>query len=74
MEALYLAGQLNWNADYVLTVARDDRTADLDGWVTVKNGSGTTFDNATLQLVAGDLNRVRDVAKAMRAIRLPSSG
>ena len=61
VEASYLAGQLAWNADYVLTVARDDKAADLDGWVTVRNGSGTSFRNATLQLVAGDLNRVREV-------------
>jgi hypothetical protein len=61
VEASYLAGQLAWNADYVLTVARDDKAADLDGWVTVRNGSGTSFRNATLQLVAGDLNRVRQV-------------
>ncbi len=43
----------------MLTVGRDDRTADLDGWVTLTNGSGTSFTNASLQLVAGDLNRVR---------------
>ena len=59
VEASYLAGKLSWNADYVLTVGRDDRTADLDGWVTLTNGSGTAFNNARLQLVAGDLNRVR---------------
>jgi len=59
VEASYLAGQLAWNADYVLTVARDDKAADLDGWVTVRNGSGTAFKNASLQLVAGDLNRVK---------------
>jgi hypothetical protein len=59
VEASYLAGKLSWNADYVLTVGRDDRTADLDGWVTLTNGSGTAFTNASLQLVAGDLNRVR---------------
>ena len=59
VEASYLAGNLAWNADYVLTVARDDKSADLDGWVTLKNGSGTAFNNARLQLVAGDLNRVR---------------
>jgi hypothetical protein len=40
VEASYLAGKLSWNADYVLTVARDDKAADLDGWVTVVNGSG----------------------------------
>ena len=68
VEASYLAGQLAWNADYVLTVARDDRAADLDGWVTVRNGSGTSFRNATLQLVAGDLNRVKQVlARAVAA-------
>jgi hypothetical protein len=67
VEASYLAGQLAWNADYVLTVARDDSTADLDGWVTVKNASGTSFRNATLQLVAGDLNRVRQAMGRMVA-------
>jgi hypothetical protein len=67
VEASYLAGKLSWNADYVLTVARDDKAADLDGWVTVVNGSGTAFRNAKLQLVAGDLNRVRGMLdKAVR--------
>jgi hypothetical protein len=67
VEASYLAGHLKWNADYVLTVARDDKAADIDGWVTVVNGSGTSFKNATLQLVAGDLNRVRQVVGRMEA-------
>ncbi len=61
VEASYLATELAWNADYVLTVGRDDTSADIDGWVTLRNGSGTSFKNATLQLVAGDLNRVREV-------------
>jgi len=61
VEASYLATKLSWNADYVLTVARDDRNADIDGWVTVTNGSGTSFRNASLQLVAGELNRVRQM-------------
>jgi hypothetical protein len=61
VEAAYLAGKLSWAADYVLNVTRDDKTADLDGWVTLTNGSGTEFRNARLQLVAGDLNRVRQV-------------
>ena len=58
IEASYLANNLSWNADYVLTVARDDKNADLDGWVTVVNNSGTAFHNARLQLVAGELNRI----------------
>ena len=58
IEASYLATNLSWNSDYVLTVARDDKAADLDGWVTLVNNSGTAFHNARLQLVAGDLNRL----------------
>jgi len=67
VEASYLAGKLSWQADYVLTVGRDDKLADLDGWVTVTNASGTSFRNAKLQFVAGELNRVRPMLdKAMR--------
>jgi hypothetical protein len=69
IEASYLASNLSWNADYVLTVARDDKNADLDGWVTVVNNSGTTFRNARLQLVAGELNRVQPPAPMGAAVR-----
>ncbi|HEV3220900.1 MAG TPA: DUF4139 domain-containing protein [Candidatus Acidoferrales bacterium] len=58
IEASYLANNMSWNADYVMTVARDDNSAGLDGWVTLVNNAGTAFRNAQLQLVAGDLNRV----------------
>ena len=74
VEASYLAGEMSWQADYVLTVSRDDRLGDLDGWVTLRNSSGTEFRNARLQLVAGDINRVQPaprqagrVEKALRA-------
>lgn len=81
VEASYLAGKLQWNADYVLTITRDEKAADLDGWVTVVNGSGTAFRNAKLQLVAGDLHRVRaalgralqvDVAMDRRELAAPA--
>jgi hypothetical protein len=68
VEASYLTGNIRWNADYVLTVGRDEKTADLDGWVTLTNNSGASFENATLQLVAGQLNQVAQtmgLAKAM---------
>src|SRR5215471_635940 len=41
VETSYLANNLAWNSDYVLTVGRDDKAADLDGWVTLANNSGT---------------------------------
>jgi hypothetical protein len=73
VETSYLAGKLAWNADYVLTVGRDDKAADLDGWVTLTNGSGTSFRHAKLQLVAGELNRVRQEIDEMRMKSLADS-
>src|SRR5713226_6008999 len=40
VEASYLANNINWSADYVLTVGRDEKATDLDGWVTLTNSSG----------------------------------
>src|SRR6202142_1528765 len=59
VEASYLASSMNWNADYVLTVGRDEKSADLDGWVTLTNNSGAAYNNARLQLVAGQLHRTQ---------------
>ncbi len=58
VEASYLTNQVNWSSDYVLTIHSDQKSGDLNGWVTVVNQSGTSFRNAQLQLVAGELNRV----------------
>jgi hypothetical protein len=57
VEASYLTGNMNWSADYVLTVARNETSADLDGWVTLVNNSGAAYRNARLQLVAGQVHR-----------------
>jgi hypothetical protein len=39
VEAAYLAGKMSWAADYVLNVGRDDKAADLDGWVTLNTAA-----------------------------------
>jgi hypothetical protein len=69
-ELSYLTGGLGWKADYVAELNDKDNKLDLSGWVTLTNTSGATYTNAKLQLVAGDVNRVRDalkpMAKAMR--------
>jgi len=60
LELSYLTGGLSWKADYVAELSAKDDRLDLNGWVTLTNQAGTTFRNARLQLVAGDVNRVRD--------------
>ncbi len=64
VELSYLSGGLSWKADYVAELNAADSALDLNGWVTLTNQSGTAYPNARLQLVAGDVNRVRDEFKA----------
>lgn len=60
VELSYLTGGLGWKADYVAELNAAEDKLDLSGWVTLTNTSGATYRNAKLQLVAGDVNRVRE--------------
>lgn len=78
VELSYLTGGLSWKADYVAELSAADDKLDLSGWVTLTNTSGTSYNNARLQLVAGDVNQVRNIALpppapvAMRAMAAPA--
>lgn len=58
LELSYLTGGLSWKADYVAALNPKEDKLDLSAWVTLTNTSGTSYQNAKLQLVAGDVNRV----------------
>ena len=58
IEASYLAGGMNWKADYVMVLDERDEQAGVTGWVTLTNQSGATYRDALLKLVAGDVQRV----------------
>ncbi len=49
----YLTPGLGWKADYVALYNEGDGKIDVQGWVTLTNSSGTTYDNAQTLLVAG---------------------
>jgi hypothetical protein len=71
IEATYLTQGITWKADYVAVLDSKDKNMDLNGWVTLDNQSGATYQNARLKLVAGDVNRVieqRGAADAVRAL------
>ena len=51
----YLSRGLGWSADYVALFDDASGRIDVQGWVTLKNTSGTTFDNARTLLVAGEV-------------------
>ena len=58
VELTYLAGGLNWTADYNLLLNADESAFDITGWITLVNRSGRGYTEAQLKLVAGDINRV----------------
>src|SRR6202011_4869062 len=53
----YLTPGLGWKADYVALYNESDGKIDVQGWVTLTNSSGVTYDNARTLLVAGSPTR-----------------
>lgn len=52
----YLSGGLSWRADYVGELDPAEKRLDLKVWATLSNTSGSSYPDARLQLVAGDVN------------------
>ncbi len=61
-QVTYLTNGINWRSNYVVVVDAKDTSMNLNGWVTIDNQSGATYENARLKLVAGDVRRVSPVA------------
>ncbi|NLE59366.1 MAG: hypothetical protein GX616_13475 [Planctomycetes bacterium] len=61
---MYACGHADWQADYVVAVTPGGRgekdQLDLQGWVTIDNRTGSTYKDAGIKLIAGDVNRVPD--------------
>ncbi len=67
VELTYLSGGLDWKADYTALLAPSDDRLDLHGLITLKNESGTSYRDAAVQLVAGDVNVVRSAFQPVPA-------
>ena len=70
-EISYVSGGMSWQADYNLVVsdnpAGKSDLLDLVGWITMRNQSGKTFENANIKLMAGDVNKIQPGTPASRA-------
>ncbi|MGA2218268.1 MAG: hypothetical protein ABSG51_09290 [Terracidiphilus sp.] len=71
-ELAYITGGLDWSATYnvVLPASSDvtgDERADVHGWVTIHNQSGTDFPQARIKLMAGDVAKLRPVNRGYAA-------
>ncbi len=66
-ELAYISRGLRWEATYNVVAPPQDgpdtsnQKLDLIGWVNITNESGTDFPNASLRLMAGDINKLQDV-------------
>ncbi|MFH2068641.1 MAG: DUF4139 domain-containing protein [Candidatus Omnitrophota bacterium] len=70
VELGYLTNGMTWRADYVASVAKDDKNISLNAWVTINNNSGAGYENAGLKLIAGDVHRVTEQPAVQRDVIL----
>lgn len=68
----YLTNGVSWKTNYVAKVA-DNGSLDLTGWVTINNESGVDYDNAGVQLVAGNVNEVPTAVPAASRMMLKAA-
>jgi len=50
----YLTKNISWRSDYILNL--DDKNS-LNAWITIKNNSGTSYKNADIYVIAGQVNQ-----------------
>lgn len=70
-EISYVAGGMSWQSDYNIVVSDNPKgktdLLDMVGWITMRNQSGKTFENASIKLLAGDVNKIQAATPAARA-------
>jgi hypothetical protein len=57
LSLVFLTTGMGWTASYAMVVAPDDASARVDGYAAIMNNSGTRFDGAEVQLLAGTINQ-----------------
>ena len=55
----YQTDGITWRADYNLVLSDDEKSADINSWVSLLNLTGKSFKNTQLKLIAGDVQRVQ---------------
>jgi hypothetical protein len=70
-EISYVSGGMNWQSDYNVVVqdqpAGKSDLLDMIGWITMRNHSGKTFEDARIKLLAGDVSKIQEPSIAGRA-------
>ena len=75
-EISYITGGLTWEASYNVIAPESGDVLDMVGWITLQNHSGHTFENAHLQLMAGEVNKIApatDFVSRSQAVEVTSA-
>ncbi len=63
-EISYVSGGMNWQSDYNVVVQDQPGSKtdllDMIGWITMRNFSGKTFEDARIKLMAGDVSKIQE--------------
>ena len=54
----YLTNGMSWKSDYNLVLPEEGDEVTMTGWVSIENNTGTTFEDTSIKLIAGDVNKV----------------
>jgi hypothetical protein len=66
VEITYLTSGLSWRAFYMGTLAEDEKTMRLEGFVRVSNNSGEDYENAQTRLIVGKIHLLDEIAQLAR--------
>jgi hypothetical protein len=59
LEVSYMTNGMSWHAEYVTVLDEAETSLDVQGWASVENHSGATYDDAKIKLVAGSIHRAQ---------------
>jgi hypothetical protein len=62
-ELTYFTSGLTWRAFYMGTLARDEKTMRLEGYVRVGNNSGEDYEDAQTRLIVGRVHLLDEIAE-----------
>ena len=74
IEVAYVTAGMSWEATYnLVTPAEGSDEFDVSGWISLRNDTGKTFDEAEIKLIAGDVAKVRQETAYARKRMAPAA-
>lgn len=69
IELNYLTQCINWSTDYVASISKEQDYLSLNGWITISNKSGTSYNSASLKLIAGEIEQEEKMFREVEMLK-----